>query len=62
LYLIDKILECPSDIVRLAKDKRKKIEPIVSANYDKLCINKNTFDLIIQQVRTYVNEANVGVN
>lgn len=62
LYLIDKILECPSDIVRLARDKRKKIEPIVNCNYDKLCINKNTFDLIIQQVRTYVNEANVGTN
>lgn len=56
LYLIEKILETPSDIVRLTRDKRKKIEPIVNGNYDKLGISRTTFDNILHQVRKYVNE------
>lgn len=56
LFIIEKILENPSDIVRLTRDKRKKIEPIVSANYEKLGISAITYEKIIQQVRKYVNE------
>lgn len=39
------------DIVRLTRDKRKKIEPIVSANYEKLGISAITYEKIIQHLK-----------
>lgn len=54
LYVLEKILECPSDITRLGRKMRKKIECILSKYTQLLYIPHAVYAQILSQLQNYV--------